>query len=535
MTRLAFLGPVVCALVAWHASTPSNTVQAQAPSASRPVAKVMTGQLRGSRTANGVAVFKNIPFAEPPVGSLRWREGAPAKNWTGVRDAATFGPACVQSGHLNTTSSEDCLQLNIWAPTWPMKGRVPVMVWFHGGGNTAGSGVEPLFDGETLARHGVVLVTTNYRLGIFGFFVHPDLTKESPSHSAGNFGLLDQLQALRWVRDNISNFGGDPANVTIFGESAGAADVNTLIASPLSKGLFARVIAQSGPVGNLPSLADAEKRGVDFAAKLGFGADEALSRLRALSSAELLGRIGPVSGGPGAPGAGPTMSIIVDGKVLPEASQKIFAEGRQQKVRLLIGSNSQEMQGGAGGRGPATAADLRPLIEQRYGPLAGRAVALYGLGGNGEPAAHPQYGNVLTQWTTDTSFRCGTVQELFWHTAAANPSYQYEFSRTVHGQEARGAAHASEIPFVFGTLPVWQERQKYDESDRKYASIMQQYWTNFAKTGDPNGAGLPTWPRFDATGRAYLDFADAGPVAKSGLRREICDLFVENQRRQLSK
>jgi para-nitrobenzyl esterase len=534
MKRLAILGPLACALIAWQAFTPSHAVQAQAPSASAPIAKVANGQLRGSVTPNGVAVFKNIPFAEPPVGNLRWRDGGPAKNWTGVRDGTTFGPACVQSGHLNATSNEDCLQLNIWTPTWPVKGRVPVMVWFHGGGNTAGSGVEPLFDGATLARHGVVLVTSNYRLGIFGFFVHPDLTKESPSHAAGNYGLLDQLQALRWVRDNISNFGGDPANVTIFGESAGAGDVNTLIASPMSKGLFVRVIAQSGPVGNPPPLADAEKRGVDFAAKLGFAPDQALAKLRGLSSAELLDKIGPGGGGPGAAPAGPTMSIVVDGKVLPESSQKIFAEGRQQKVALLIGNNSQEMQGGTGGRGPASAGDLRTLIDQRYGPLAGRAAALYKLGA-GEPPVDPQYGNVLTQWTTDTSFRCGTVQELVWHTTAGNPSYQYEFSRTVHGKEALGAAHASEIPFVFGTLPVWQERQKYNESDQQYAPLMQQYWTNFAKTGDPNGAGLPKWPKFDATARAYLDFTDAGPVAKAGLRREICDLFIENQKRQVPK
>jgi para-nitrobenzyl esterase len=535
MKSVTWLGTVACALFAYHASTPFGDARAATQATSAPVASVSTGQLRGNLTSHGVAVFKNIPFAEPPVGNLRWREGVPAKAWTGVRDARTFGPACVQSGHLNATSSEDCLQLNIWTPNWPMKARVPVMVWFHGGGNTAGSGVEPLFDGETLARHGVVLVTTNYRLGVFGFFVHPELTKEPPSRAAGNYGLLDQLQALRWVRDNIAKFGGDPANVTIFGESAGAGDVNTLIASPLSKGLFVRVIAQSGPVGNPTTLADAEKRGVDFAAKLGFTGDGALARLRALSSAELLEKVGQGGGGPGAAATGPTMSIVVDGRVLPESSQKIFAEGRQQKVRLLIGSNSQEMQGGTGGRGPASSADLRQLIAQRYGPLADRAASLYGLGGGGEPAPHPQYGNVLTQWTTDTSFRCGTVQELVWHTASGNPGYQYEFSRTVHGQEALGAPHAAEIPFVFGTLPVWQERRKYTDSDQTYAVLMQQYWTNFAKTGDPNGSSLPKWPTFDATRRAYLDFTDAGPVAKEGLRREICDLFMENQKRQMAK
>jgi len=229
------------------------------------------------------------------------------------------------------------------------------------------------------------------------------------------------------------------------------------------------------------------------------------------------------------------MGINVDGWVLPEPPTKIFAEGRQQKVPLLIGSNSQEMQGGRGGRGPASPADLRQLIAQRYGPLADRALALYGLRGESEPQADPQYGDVLTQWTTDNSFRCGTVQELVWHTVAGNPGYQYEFSRTVHGQEALGAPHASEIPFVFGTLSVWQKMRNYNESDQKYAPQMQQHWTNFAKTGDPNGGSLVKWPRFDPTRRAYLDFTDAGPVAKEGLRREICDLFMENQKRQMAK
>ncbi len=200
-----------------------------------PVVSIGTGQLRGSLTADGVAVFKNIPFAQPPVGELRWREPLPAKAWTGVRDATAFGPMCNQNDNKQLPHSEDCLQLNVWTPKWPRTSRVPVMVWIHGGGNTAGSGVEALFNGEVLARHGVVVVNVNYRLGVFGFFAHPGLTKESPHHAAGNYGLADQIMALHWVRDNIAKFGGNPANVTIFGESAGASDVNSLIASPLEQ------------------------------------------------------------------------------------------------------------------------------------------------------------------------------------------------------------------------------------------------------------------------------------------------------------
>jgi len=393
------------------------------------------------------------------------------------------------------------------------------MVWVHGGGNTAGSGMEALFNGEVLARHGVVVVNVNYRLGIFGFLAHPGLTKESPHHAAGNYGLADQIMALHWVRDNIAKFGGNPANVTIFGESAGASDVNALIASPLSKGLFVRVMAQSGPVGTQISQADAEKRGVEIAAKLGFTGPETLAKLRALSDTDLLAKY--VQAGPGT-----GMGITVDGWVLTEPASKVYAEGREQKVALLIGNNSQEMPPrGAPG-------DIRQMISQRYGPLSDRALAAYGVNGANDPQPDPENGTVMLQFTTDNSFRCGTIQELIWHTAAKNTGYEYQFSRTVHGKEELGAPHASEIPFIFGTLPVWQNMRKYNESDQQYAPLMQEYWTNFAKTGDPNGGKLAKWPKFDATARAYMDFTDAGPVAKEGLRRQVCDLFMENQKRQ---
>jgi para-nitrobenzyl esterase len=497
-----------------------SAISAQAPpkaALSDPVVLISTGQLRGSLTADGVAVFKNIPFAQPPVGDLRWREPLPAKAWTGVRDATAFGPMCNQNDNHQLPHSEDCLQLNVWTPKWPATSSVPVMVWIHGGGNTAGSGMEALFNGEALARHGVVVVNINYRLGVFGFFAHPALTKESPHHAAGNYGLADQIMALHWVRDNIARFGGNSANVTIFGESAGAGDVNALIASPLSKGLFVRVMAQSGPVGAQPSLAESEKRGADLAAKLGFSGEDALATLRVVPDTELMAKA--AQGGPG-------LGINVDGWVLTEPATKVYAEGREQKVALLIGNNSQEMQPrGATG-------DIRQMISQRYGPLADRALAAYGVNGANEPQPDPENGTVMLQFTTDNSFRCGTVEELIWHTAAGNPGYEYQFSRTVHGKEAQGAPHASEIPFIFGTLAVWQNMRKYNDSDQQYAPQMQEYWTNFAKTGDPNGGKLVKWPKFDATARAYMDFTDAGPMAKEGLRRPVCDLFMENQKRQ---
>jgi len=505
------LGTLACVLCLGQALTTA--------AGSNPIVSISTGQLSGSLTADGVAVFKNIPFAQPPVGELRWREPLPAKAWTGVRDATAFGPMCNQNDNKQLPHSEDCLQLNVWTPKWPVASPVPVMVWVHGGGNTAGSGMEALFNGEVLARHGVVVVNVNYRLGIFGFFAHPGLTKESPHHAAGNYGLADQIMALHWVRDNIAKFGGNPANVTIFGESAGASDVNALIASPLSKGLFVRVMAQSGPVGTQISQADAEKRGVEIAAKLGFTGPETLAKLRALSDTDLLAKY--VQAGPGT-----GMGITVDGWVLTEPASKVYAEGREQKVALLIGNNSQEMPPrGAPG-------DIRQMISQRYGPLSDRALAAYGVNGANDPQPDPENGTVMLQFTTDNSFRCGTIQELIWHTAAKNTGYEYQFSRTVHGKEELGAPHASEIPFIFGTLPVWQNMRKYNESDQQYAPLMQEYWTNFAKTGDPNGGKLAKWPKFDATARAYMDFTDAGPVAKEGLRRQVCDLFMENQKRQ---
>ena len=244
---------MICALsllwlvIAGHAAEPGLEVS------------VTGGKIRGIQpSSRGGAVFKGIPFAQPPVGELRWREPVPVRPWRGIRDATGFGHTCVQGGALGADSSEDCLYLNVWAPEWPAKSRKAVMVWIHGGGNFAGAGSEPVFDGESLARHGVVVVTMNYRLGIFGFFAHPELTKESPHHVSGNYGLLDQVLALRWVHENIASFGGDPGNVTMFGESAGSLDVNVLMTSPLSQGLFCRAIGESGPVVAPPPLAEGE-------------------------------------------------------------------------------------------------------------------------------------------------------------------------------------------------------------------------------------------------------------------------------------
>jgi para-nitrobenzyl esterase len=512
MNCKAFLIALVSALCWLQAAT------AAAPAASGPIVAVKTGKLRGVITADGGGVFKGIPFAQPPTGDRRWQEPLPAKPWTGVRDATAFGHTCVQGGNLGKESSEDCLYLNVWTPKWPMQKPAAVMVWIHGGGNFAGAGSEAIFNGENLARHGVVLVTVNYRLGVFGFFAHPELAKESAHHVSGNYGLLDQILAMHWVHDNIAKFGGDPANVTIFGESAGALDVNVLMTSPLAKGLYHRVIGESGPVVAPPTLAEAEKKGEDLAAKLNISGDGVLAKLRAISSADL-----QAATGQGLAFLGPTLGVNVDGYVFPESPIKAFIQGREQHVDLLLGSNSQELQRPffpmAGG--------VREAIKEQYGALADHALTLYGLSGAAEPAPSPELGTVMAQWATDTQFRCGSVAELVWHTSAQNPGYQFQFSRSAPGKETLGAPHGSEVAFVFGTLDTQANPQHYTEADHKLSETMQQYWTNFAKTGDPNGAGLPEWSKFDAGTRAYMDLTNSGPVPSKDLRGPVCKLYTE--------
>lgn len=488
---------------------------------SNPTVSVRSGKLRGNMTPDDGAVFKGIPFAQPPTGNLRWHVPLPAKAWSGVRDATAFGPACVQGGSLGVNSSEDCLYLNVWTPKWPMKSPAAVMVWIYGGGNFAGSSSDPTFNGESLARHGVLLVTVNYRLGVFGFLALPELSKESPHHVSGNYGLLDQIRALQWVHDNIARFGGDPGNVTIFGESAGSLDVNVLMASPLSNGLYRRVIGESGPVIDPPPLSEAEKKGEALAAELNISGGSVLAKMRALSS-DVLER----ATGQGLAFVGPTLGVNVDGWLFPESPMKAFAEGREQRVDLMLGTNSQELQR------PffPMPGNFRQAIAKQYGTLADRALTLYGLNGATEPKPDPEFGPVMAQWATDSQFRCGSVAELMWHAAAHNTSYQFQFSRSAAGKEDLGAGHGSEVAYVFGTL----ESGRRDATDRKISMEMQDYWTNFAKTGKPNGGALPQWPKFDPTTRAYLDLTSAGPIAKEGLRRQACNLYIQNLERQLT-
>ena len=506
---------------------------------------VTGGQIRGTMLEQGGAVFKGIPYAAPPIGELRWREPAPVKRWTGLRDATAFAPACAQVPVMipaGTPNSEDCLYLNIWNAQWPGASRKPVMVWIPGGGNFGGSATNPVTNGEILARRGVVVVTLNYRLGTFGFFSHPALTRESPRHSSGNQGILDQIAALKWIKENIARFGGDPDNVTIFGESAGALDVNILMASPLSKGLFNRAIAASAPlavsdslIGKTNTLPQAEKRGEAAAARWGLSAAASANDIRGISAEAILKADANYMTADSYKQNTlmenfPHIGVIVDGYVLSENPAQIFATGKQHPVPLILGSNFRDWIPGT-----RPAEDLNAAIDDVFGPLSERARALYA----GERDA--LYGTQAAQLSTDASFRCDAVGQLIWHASAKNAAYQFELARITPGRENVGNNHAADVGYQFGTitkgfgagpanLPV-----KPNEVDAQVSDVMQGYWVNFAKTGDPNGPGLPAWPKFAPDTRSYIQFTDAGPVAKEGLRRATCDLLIENVKRQMAK
>jgi para-nitrobenzyl esterase len=392
------------------------------------------------------------------------------------------------------------------------------MVWIHGGANMGGSalgagGIEPPFDGEPLARRGVVVVTVQYRLGVLGFIGHPELTAESPHHASGNYGLLDLIAALHWVHDNIARFGGDPARVTIFGQSAGAMNTGLLMVSPLARGLFQRAIGQSGTVIIMgrptATAAQAEQAGESLAKKLNAPVTGALAYLRTLSAQEIMKASPPyMGGGDGRP------APSIDGYAVTEAPAESFRAGRQAPVPFITGNTGREFEF------HGDAAALEKAVSEFYGPLAQQALALYGLAGTPVLESYPPYGGAGAQYSTDMAFRCPGALIASEH-AALSPTFQYEFTA---GPEATGVPHSGELQYVFGRRGV---KESADPDPRRTAEV-QGYWLNFARTGDPNGEGLPAWPRYEPRGRAYLEFTGAGPVVKHDLRQGVCALF--NQR-----
>jgi len=488
------------------------------------------GQLRGVARPNGGAEFLGIPFAQPPVGDLRWREPLPLKPWTGVRDATKFGAPCVQppmgdwNRHDAETGNEDCLFLNVITTVWPPKQPLPVMFWIHGGANIGGTASSELYKNGTLVEHGVILVTANYRLGVFGFFAHPLLTRESPHQASGNYGLMDQIAALRWVHENIAKFGGDPANVTVFGQSAGAIDLSFLMTSPLAKDLFQHAIAQSGSafMHSLRPLADAEQAGQKLALGLKVPSDDAgLESLRRLSAQDLLkamAALDPKQPSPVAPD--------LDGWVIPVEPSDVFAAGKQSDISLMIGTTTREF-------GSSMSPDeLRAMAHKQLPISADRVLALYGLANNDSGTSDPTYGSAADQLIADWTFRCPASTQAAWHKAAHHATYEYEFEHAIPGQEAQGAVHSADLPYVFGFFPKRGNISgNFGEVDFRLAGLMETYWTNFAKTGNPNGGGLPEWPAFSSS-RLFLQFTPDGHAvpSTSPLRQPQCDLYREVQK-----
>lgn len=450
------------------------------------------GTLQGSDSA-GIRSFKGIPYAEPPIGNLRWKAPQPALPWKGVRNATAFGPRAMQRFIFHdmifrSSMSEDCLYLNVWEPDNARGRYLPVLVYFYGGGFLAGDGSEPRYDGASMARKGIIVVTVNYRLGVFGFLALPALTRESPDRASGNYGLLDQHAALQWVHDHISAFGGDPAKVTIGGESAGSMSVAAQMASPLSKGLFRGVIGESGAVmGNLSPvpLARSEAAGERF---MHLAGAKDLAQLRALPADTLLALT--------ARKGSPRFSPNIDGYFLPRSPEAIFLDGAQMDVPLLAGTNSAENDYHSilGGKTP-TPENYQKAVEKLYGDRAADVLRVF-PGRTG-----PEVIRSATALASDRFIAYATWKWMHLQaTTGTRPVYRYVFSRllpplkgSTAGQKAVGAPHAGEIPYALGNLPLIDTRD-WTAGDRETSRIMQDYFAQFIKTGDPNGTGLPTWP-----------------------------------------
>lgn len=450
---------------------------ALSPATAAPIA-VEGGMIEGVRTED-VTVYKGIPFARPPVGPLRWRAPEPAAPWPGVRLADRFSPICVQRGAYPDDAppepmSEDCLYLNVWVPDGaPAGAKLPVMVWVYGGGLMNGSASTPLYAGDQLARRGVVVVTANYRLGALGFLAHPELTRESPNKVSSNYGLLDQLAALQWVKRNIEAFGGDPGNVTVFGQSSGSISISVLCASPLARGLFRRAIGQSGgllePIQIAPefSLKGAEERGAAFAQGLGA---PSLAALRAKPATDIVAaRFSP--------------NPVIDGHLLREPPYDAFATGRANDVDLLIGSNAQEGLYFVSGR-TITRANLTTLLKADFPPL------IVSLIGPATPANDRDAHAAYVAFQGDMRFGWDMLTWARLHAGRfRGRTYFYRFAHTPPGEA--GVGHGAEMAYMFGhAKPNWTD------TDRKLADTIATYWTNFAKTGNPNAANLPNWPAF---------------------------------------
>ncbi|HVZ16149.1 MAG TPA: carboxylesterase/lipase family protein [Terriglobales bacterium] len=460
--------------------------------------KTQSGVVEGKTGTDGkVKEFLGIPYAAPPVGDLRWKEPQPVKPWTGVKKATEFGPHCVQGrifGDMvfpDPGASEDCLTLNVWTPDVSGKTKLPVMVWIYGGGFQAGATSEPRQNGEFLVHKGVVVVSMNYRLGIFGFFSHPELTRESPHHASGNYGLMDQAAAIDWVKKNIAAFGGDPNNITIFGESAGSFSVCAQMASPLSKNLISKAIGESGAFFgkelHAQVLSTTEQNGAKFAQEVGA---DSLAKLRAMPAQQLLDAV--------MKGDSFRFAPNIDGYFLPESVEAIYKKGDQAHVPLLAGWNHDEgswMQ--FFGKDAPTVANYETKVKEQYGDAASDILKLF-------PAKDEEQVKASAGALSTADFIAyGTWKWIESQKQTGDaPVYRYEFDQAPPaGEDAKDplagklAYHSAEIEYVFQTLK--SKGLPFTKDDYAVSDVMSTYWTNFARTGNPNSNGLPTWPEYN--------------------------------------
>jgi para-nitrobenzyl esterase len=475
-------------------------VPAAAPADDGPTVKVTGGTVAGS-LADGIRSWKGVPFAAPPVGPLRWKPPAPVIAWTGMRDASTYGPRCVQPGPPTLAMSEDCLTLNVWSPSNAR--NLPVFVWIFGGGFVVGSGAEPMYDGAALAKRGLIVVTFNYRLNLLGFLAHPQLTAESPDHTSGNYGILDQLAVLKWVQANAVTLGGDPHNVTIAGESAGAASVNTLITMPSARGLFSRAIMQSAPVLR-PELTLAQ------AEAFGQGLGD-LAALRALPPQALLAKMPNLD-----PESRSTMALptgpIVDGVVIPKGEREAYASKHINVVPIIIGNNTDEGRFWRSTVPVKTLAQWAPRLAERFGARADDAARLY-------PATDDASANHAdTQLVGDGDLNWGVRELAREMSGLGAPVYRYLFAQERGGNQP---GHTDELAYVFGhpALPYRDPVPPFTPDDQKVSDAMMTAWVSFATVGSPTVPGLGSWPPYTARNDTFVVFGSptgTGQVATTG-------------------
>jgi para-nitrobenzyl esterase len=524
--RLSTLLPILLMLL-------NMPVQAAPPT----TLEISTGRLQGALSphANTIAVFKGIPYAEPPVGRLRWRPPVKASSWHNIRQAIAPGAPCMQPIVPETSIysrgpmdvSEDCLYLNVWTPGSSDDEALPVLVWFHGGSNTTGHGSSLIFDGANLARKGAVVVTVNYRLGALGFMAHPALSAESAHGTSGNYALLDQLEALRWVQKNIAQFGGDPRRVVIFGQSAGALDVCLLMASPLAKGLISGVIAHSGGcLRTETTLEEAEAAGIEAASVMGIdpAATTATAELRSIPAQQLLEQQSQFA----------IRAPIVDGYVIPEAPQRLFEQGRYNRVPVIAGAMADEFRG--------LAPELPEMTEKEY---ADRVATTFGPHAE---AIRDAYQPIAAQSTREAFHKISTHSFFTWQSrawaelmeTAGSDAWLYQFSHPTavfslyiperpefpdpNGPRGLGAYHSGDLAYHFNNIGL--VGMNWTPWDAALADMLSSYWVNFAATGNPNGSGLPPWPGYTRASSKVQVFADEVSTQVHPLNDKL-DLFDE--------